>query len=129
MTQREAAAHLGVAIGTLARYESGDRPVPVRAVKRMATLYRCPLVAVLRHSRRTLPPIPSGAVWREEQVPAGIRAARLAVGMTKAELGRALGRSAQAVYKWERGQTRPRTPTCRRLEILLGLPVGRIPYS
>jgi transcriptional regulator with XRE-family HTH domain len=129
MSQREAAAHLGIAIGTLARYESGERPTPVAAVRRMATLYRCPMEAVLRYSGRTLLPLPPGVVWREEQVPEGIRAARLAAGLTKAALGRALGTSAQAVHKWERGLTRPRTSTCRRLEALFGLPVGKIPYS
>lgn len=128
MSQREAAAHLGISIGTLARYESGERPIPVATARRMAILYRRPMDTLLRHGGRVLPAFPPGRVWAEEQVPEGIRAARVVAGMTKAALGRALGTSAQAVYKWERGESRPRTRTCRRLELVLGLPAGRIPY-
>jgi transcriptional regulator with XRE-family HTH domain len=127
MSQREAAAHLGIAVATLARYESGDRLLPIKLARRMAALYRCPMAIVLGHGGQSLPPLPPGKVWREDQIPEGIRAARLAAGMTKVELGRALGRSAQAVYKWERGQTRPTAATCRRLEAVLGLPPGRVP--
>jgi transcriptional regulator with XRE-family HTH domain len=128
MTQREAAAHLGVAIGTLARYEAGERPIPITLARRMAGLYRCPVATVLRHGGRTLPRVPPGAVWRADQVPDGIRAARARAGLTKAGLGRAVGKSAQAVHQWERGRSRPRTSTCRRLELVLGLSPGRIPY-
>lgn len=126
MSQREAAAHLGIAVSTLARYESRERPIPIKMVRRIAALYRCPAGQVFRISGRALPPIPIGSMWDEEQVPEGLRAARLAAGLTKAELGRALGKSAQAVHKWEHGQTRPRAATCRRLEMVLGLPVGQI---
>jgi transcriptional regulator with XRE-family HTH domain len=127
MSQREAATHLGIAVATLARYESGDRLLPIKLARRMAALYRCPTAVVLSHGGRSLPPLPPGRVWREDQVPEGIRAARLSVGMTKVELGRALGRSAQAVHKWERGETRPTTATCRRLEAVLGLSSGQVP--
>jgi transcriptional regulator with XRE-family HTH domain len=127
MSQREAAAHLGIAVATLARYESGDRHLPIKLARRMAALYRCPTAVVLSHGGRSLPLLPPGRVWREDQVPEGIRAARLSAGMTKVELGRALGRSAQAVHKWERGETRPTTATCRRLEAVLGLPSGQVP--
>jgi transcriptional regulator with XRE-family HTH domain len=127
MSQREAATHLGIAVATLARYESGDRLLPIKLARRMAALYRCPTAVVLSHGGRSLPPLPPGRVWRADQVPEGIRAARLSVGMTKVELGRALGRSAQAVHKWERGETRPTTATCRRLEAVLGLSSGQVP--
>ena len=129
MSQREAAAHLGIAIATIARYESGDRRLPVKMVRRMAALYRCPTSSILRHSGTTLLPLPPGRTWGAEQVPEGIRAARLAAGLTKVQVGRAVGRSAQAVYKWELGLARPRPQTCRRLEVLLGLPPGRISYD
>jgi transcriptional regulator with XRE-family HTH domain len=128
MSQRETAAYLGIAIGTLARYESGERPISIMVARRVAALYGCPISIVLRHGGRVLPPIPPGPVWRAEQVPEGIRAARIVAGLTKAGLARALGTSAQAVHKWERGEARPRVPTCRRLEQVLGLSVGRIPY-
>jgi transcriptional regulator with XRE-family HTH domain len=128
MSQREAAAHLGIAVGTLARYESGARQTPVKVVRSMARMYRRPVGDVLRHSGITLPAVPGRTPWLLTEVAGGIRAARTLAGMTKVELGRALGRSGQAVHGWETGRTRPNSRTCRRLELLLGLFVGALPY-
>ena len=56
-----------------------------------------------------------------------IRALRTAAGMTKVGLGRAVGRSGQAVAGWEAGRTRPTPGTFRRLEVVFGLSAGRFP--
>jgi transcriptional regulator with XRE-family HTH domain len=124
MSQREAAAHLGIALGTLARYESGERRPPVLVARRMAAVYRRPLVEVLRYCAIQLSPLPTGARWRPEDVPRGIRAARLAAGLDKVALGRAVGRSGQAVAAWEDGRALPGRAIRRRLESVLGLPQG-----
>jgi transcriptional regulator with XRE-family HTH domain len=127
MTWREAAALLGIAVSTLARYEAGERPVPVAVLRKMAVLYRRPVAELLR-LREDIVPLPHGARWRPEDVPVAIRALRTAAGMSKVALGRVLGRSGQAVRSWETGRTRPTAATCRRLEAVFGLPAGRFPY-
>lgn len=126
MTRAEAAAHLGVSPGALSRYESGDRRTPVQVARRMGKLYGQSLMEVLSHSGLVLPALPIGQ-WRPEDLPAVLQALRLAAGLSKVHLGRAVGRSGQAVAGWEAGRTRPSTALCRRLEIVLGLPAGRPP--
>src|SRR4051794_19489755 len=46
MSQREAAAHLGIALGSLARCEAGQRRPPIPVVRRMAAVYRRHLTAM-----------------------------------------------------------------------------------
>lgn len=127
MSQREAAAYLGVAVGSLARYESGERFPPLTVIRAMTVAYRRPLAELLRHSGRELVPLPPGRPWRTEQVPQAILALRTAAGMTKTELGRALGRSGQAIRSWEVGRSLPTQATYRRLELLFPVTRGRFP--
>ena len=128
MSQREAAAHLGIAIGSLARYEAGQRRPPVPVARRMAAVYRRPVVEVLTACRIDLLPLPPRGRWRPEDVPEGIRASRTALGLSKVALGSAVGRSGQAVRGWETGRSRPGPAMCRRLEVVLGLPDGKLPF-
>jgi len=125
MTQREAAAHLRIAVGSLARYEAGERVPPVPVVRRMAAAYRRPVGDVLALTGHELVPLPPGSSWSRAEVPEAIRALRTTAGMTKDGLGRVLGRSGQAVRSWEAGRSRPTATTLRRLEVLFGLPAGR----
>lgn len=50
MSCREAAAHLGIHVGTLARYESGARAVPAPVLRKMALIYRRTPAELLRLS-------------------------------------------------------------------------------
>ncbi|MGY1661965.1 helix-turn-helix domain-containing protein [Geodermatophilus sp. SYSU D00705] len=127
MSQREAAAYLRVALGTLARYEAGDRQVPVAVARRMAVVYRRATAEVVGACGIDLPPLPPGPRWRPREVPEGLRAARLSAGLTRAALGRAVDRSGQTVGAWEAGVRSPGPQTCRRLEVVLGLPAGTLP--
>lgn len=127
MSQREAAAYLGVAVGSLARYESGERRPPLNVVRAMAGAYRRPVADLLRYSGHDILPLPSGRCWQPEQVPQAILALRTAAGLTKTQLGRALGRSGQAVRSWEVGRSRPTQATYRRLELLFPVSRGRFP--
>jgi transcriptional regulator with XRE-family HTH domain len=127
MSQREAAAHVGIAVGSLARYEAGERRAPVAVARRMAAAYRRPVSEVLSACGIALLPLPAGVRWRPEDLPKALRAARIAAGLTKVALGRAIGRSGQAVRSWETGRSRPGPAVCRRLEVVLGLPAGKLP--
>jgi transcriptional regulator with XRE-family HTH domain len=128
MSQREAAAHLGIAVGSLARYEAGLRRPPVPVARRMAAAYRRPVAEVLAACRIELFPLPPRRRWRPEDLPDGLRAARTAAGHSKDALGRAVGRSGQAVRGWESGRSRPAPDVCRLLEAVLGLPAGKLPF-
>jgi transcriptional regulator with XRE-family HTH domain len=128
MTRPEAAAHLGISIGTLSRYEAGERRVPVTIARRMAVAYGRPAGQLLRLCGCPLVPVPPGRRWRPEDVPAGITALRTAAGMSKEALGRAVQRSGQAVRGWESGRSRPSAATCRRLETIFRLSSGTLPF-
>jgi transcriptional regulator with XRE-family HTH domain len=125
MSQREAAAHLRISVGTLARYEAGERATPLRVARRMAAAYQRSLSEVLRHSGTQIPPLPP-APWSRSELPEALRALRSAGGWTKVELGRAVGRSGQAVRAWETGRTRPTQETLGALEVVFGLAPGRL---
>lgn len=127
MSQREAAAHLGIAVGSLARYEAQQRRPPVDVARRMAGAYRRSLEDILAACRIRLLPLPTGVRWRLAEVPDGIRAARTVAGLTRVGLGRAVGRSGQAVRGWEMGRSLPSDAVRRRLEAVLGLPAGKLP--
>lgn len=128
MSQREAAAHLRIAVGTLARYETGERATPVVVVRRMATAYHRSVAEVLRASGTQLAPLPPRP-WSADDLPAALAGLRSAAGLTKVELGRLVARSGQAVRTWEAGQSRPSADTCSRLEVVLGLPPGALTSS
>jgi DNA-binding XRE family transcriptional regulator len=93
----------------------------------MAAAYRRPVSEVLSACGIALLPLPAGVRWRPEDLPEALRAARIAAGLTKVALGRAIGRSGQAVRSWETGRSRPGPAVCRRLEVVLGLPAGKLP--
>ena len=126
MSQREAAAHLRTSVGALARYEAGVRATPIPVVRRMAAVYQRTVAEVLRCSGTELRPLPP-TPWSADQLPDVLQALRAAAGLTKVEVGRAVGRSGQAVRSWEIGRTRPAPATLRGLEVVLGLPPGRLP--
>lgn len=127
MSRKEAADLLGIAVGSLSRYEAGERVTPVRVARRMAVTYRRRLAEVLEHSGHVFPPLPAAATWRPPDVPRAVRSLRLSAGWTKSDLGRALGRSAQAVRNWEKGYRLPPPAVCRRMEIVFRLASGTFP--
>lgn len=127
MSRREAAAQLGISVGSLSRYEAGERRTPIAVLRRMAAAYGRPLSELLQHGGCQVLPLPA-RVWRPDQVPAALTALRTGAGLSKVDLGRLVGRSGQAVAGWESGRSRPSAATCRRLETIYGLPTGRLPH-
>jgi len=128
MARAEVAAHVGIDVGTLSRYEAGDRTVPVIVARRMAKLYGRPNQKMLELCHCDPSPLLPRQPWCADDIPAVITALRTAAGMSKEALGRCLGRSGQAVRGWESGRTRPRPVMCRRLEAIFGLPFGSFPF-
>jgi DNA-binding XRE family transcriptional regulator len=126
MSQREAAAHLGVAVGTLGRYEAGQRTTPLPVVRTMARIYRRPLREVLQHSGVAVEPLPAGRSWSPTELPQVIRALRTAAGLSTTELGRAVGPSGALLGE---GAGRPSADIRRRLELLLALGPGSLAAS
>jgi transcriptional regulator with XRE-family HTH domain len=127
MSRAEAATALGVSMGTLARYEAGERPTPIPVVRRMARAYGRSVEDLLPYSGSRLVPLPPNRRWRPEEVPQAIRALRTAAGLTRVGLGRAVGRSGNTVARWEAGHTLPMPGTLRRLEVIFGIAPGRFP--
>jgi transcriptional regulator with XRE-family HTH domain len=127
MSRAEAAAALGVSVGSLARYEAGERPTPIPVVRRMARAYGRSVEDLLPYSGSRLVPLPPRHRWRPEEVPQAIRALRTAAGLTRVGLGRAVDRSGNTVARWEAGHTLPVPGTLRRLEVIFGLAPGRFP--
>jgi transcriptional regulator with XRE-family HTH domain len=52
VTQSELAAALGVSAVTVARYELGERSLPIAQLPRIAQLLRCPIVTLLPGAER-----------------------------------------------------------------------------
>jgi DNA-binding transcriptional regulator YiaG len=58
---------------------------------------------------------------RARFVPKGLKSLRARLGLSAAELGQILGVSAQSVYNWEHGVTRPRASQFAKLASLRGV--------
>lgn len=56
---------------------------------------------------------------RDRGNPSPITAARLAAGMTQAQLAKAVGRSEHSIIRWEYGLTHPTTSTLIKLAKIL----------
>lgn len=107
LSQREGASYLGISLASLARYEAGQRQPPMATARAMAATYWRPLEEITAAAGIALPPFPARHPWAPDQVAEGIRAARLAAGLTAVALGRAVrqGRSGRP-----RLGERPTTP-------------------
>lgn len=125
MTGREAAGTLGISLASLARYEAGQRAVPLAVLRRMAVIYRQPAADLLAQRAEPLPRLPERP-WSEDDVPAVLHGLRVRAGLSKVAVGRRVGRSGQAVRGWETGLTRPGTDTRLRLEAVFGVPPGSL---
>ncbi len=66
-------------------------------VRRMARIHGRGVDEILAHSGSMLLPLSAGGRWRPEDLPMVLKALRTAAGMSKVGVGRAVGRSGQAV--------------------------------
>jgi len=125
MTQREAAALLGISVGSLSRYETGHRDVPVVVARAAAQVYRQPLGRVLLAAGVGLPTFPARP-WTRSALPAVLRAARLHRGLTTAGAARLIRVSPQTISRWEGGTSELPVAACPRFEVVYGLPPGSL---
>ena len=125
MTQREAAAVLGVSASSLGRYETGRRPVALPLARAMARVYRVPLARVLA-AAGLAPPLLLTRQWTEAQLPAVLADLRQAAGASMSEVARNTGVSHPTVRRWESGESLPSPGALATLELRYRLGRGRL---
>ena len=126
MTQREAAAVLGVSATTLGRYETGRRHVGLPTARAMARVYGVPLAVVLT-SAGTAPAVP--LLIRRltcEQLPSVLSALREASGGSLSDIARHTGSSHFTVRRWETGESVPGPHALAALELHYRLAPGSL---
>lgn len=119
-----AAAHtLGISRSSIRVYESG-RPVPLAHLRRMAALYRVPLVRLAAAGGVRCPRELDLKTWQPGDLGRVLRVLREWSGLTQGELALRIGASRDAVRAWENGRYQPGPPLRHNLEELYRLPVG-----
>ena len=126
MSQKEAAAALGISPTTLARYESGGRAMALPVARGMARLYRVPLSSVQAAAGVTVPAILLVPVWSRQDLPAVLTGLREAAGLSKNAVARLTGVSHSTVHRWETGRSTPGSPALAKLELRYSLVPRRL---
>ena len=126
MTQREAAAVLGLSASSLGRYETGRRPIGLPLARAMAQAYRVPLGRVLAAAGLAPPLMLVTPVWTRDQLPAILTDLRHAAGASISEVARCAGVSHPTVRRWETGESVPSAGALARLELRYRLGRGRL---
>jgi transcriptional regulator with XRE-family HTH domain len=126
VSRRELAHHLCVSIRTVAHWEAGTREVPLAVVRPMARCLGCSPALVRTAAGVRLPPVPHPSTWTPDGLPEVLVALRGASGWSAAAVGRRLGVAGSVVRGWETGSTRPPASSVHRLEMIYGLPHGRL---
>ncbi len=125
MTQREAAAVLGVSTSSLSRYETGRRPVAVPLARGMARVYRVPLARVFAAAGLASHLLLTQQ-WTAAQLPAILADLRQAAGASMSEVARHTGVSHPTVRRWESGESMPSAGALATLELQYQLGRGRL---
>lgn len=120
LSQRRAAARLGISDRLLRRYESGQ-PVPLSLVIRMAREYGIGLGELARATGLILDPLLHSANWSPGELPRVLPSLREACGLSRAALARRAQVSARLIAKWESGEAYPHPEQERRIAVALGL--------
>jgi len=126
MTQREAAAVLGLSTSSLGRYENGHRRIDLPTARAMAHVYRAPLPRVLAAAEVALPPMLRRYPWTIEQLPAVLTDLRRAAGASLSQVARCAGVSHPTVRRWETGESSPSPAALATLELHYQVGRGRL---
>lgn len=112
ISQRESERKLGIAHGTLASWEKGQRTPTAERIERLALFFKCPI-------RELLPDMP-------ERLQSPILKKCLALGVSARAVSKALGFSESLISRWERGAERPTPKNAIILARYLKCPVEEI---
>ena len=126
MTQREAAAVLGVSASSLGRYETGRRRVDLPTARSMAQVYRVPLPRVLAAAGLAPQPMLPTLGWTADQLPAVLIDLRHAAGASLSQVARYAGVSHPTVRRWETGESSPSPGALATLELHYRVRRGRL---
>jgi transcriptional regulator with XRE-family HTH domain len=125
LSQVAAAQRLGISRSSIRVYETGG-PVPLAQLRRMATLYRVPMVRLAAAGGVTCPRELDRKSWRPGDLGPVLRVLREWSGLTQGELALRIGASRDAVRAWENGRYQPGPPLRHNLEQLYRLPEGAL---
>lgn len=117
MTQKEAAAVLGISSSSLGRYEAGQRPLPPPLARAMSRLYRTPLARVLPAANMAVPPILLAPRWTSDELPIVLTELRKVAGLSRSQVARYTGVSHSTVHRWETGESAPSRHALAALEL------------
>jgi transcriptional regulator with XRE-family HTH domain len=126
MSQKEAAAILGISPTTLARYERGERSMALPVTRGMARLYRVPLSRVQAAAGLTLPAILLAPAWSNRELPTVLTELRRAAGLSMNQVARFTGVSHSTVRRWETGRSTPSSQALTKLEFRYHLTPRRL---
>jgi transcriptional regulator with XRE-family HTH domain len=126
MTQREAAAVLGLSASSLGRYENGHRRIDLPTARAMALVYQVPLPRVLAAAGLALPAMLRRPRWTTEQLPAVLADLRRAAGASLSQVARCAGVSHPTVRRWETGESSPSPAALAILELHYRVGRGRL---
>jgi transcriptional regulator with XRE-family HTH domain len=121
LSQREAAARLGVAQTHLRAWERGQRP-PLGKVRRIALLYGVGVAQVTAAAGVKAPLELSPGNWRAGTLPKVLRCLRQWSDLTQTQLAELLSVSQSSIRAWEAGRQQPTSTHRRRIEQLFRLP-------
>ena len=87
----------------------------IAALRRQVTALEQQLATLRRRGTASGPPPNGGEPSKIRFVAKGLKSQRARLGLSAADFGRLVGVSAQSIYNWEGGQTRPRDEQVARL--------------
>jgi transcriptional regulator with XRE-family HTH domain len=126
MTQREAAAMLGVSVSTLSRYENGSRAVMFPLARKLAHIYAVPFGRMCVAADLAPPQTLTMRTWVPEQLPQVLADLRTAAGASKSQVAQVTGVTSPTVRRWETGESVPGDRILSTLERYYRLPGGRL---
>lgn len=91
----------------------------IAALKRDVAQLARQIAVLKRNGASSGAPAPTGTAGTQLRfVAKGLKSQRARLGLSQAEFGRLVGVSAQSIYQWERGATRPRAAQLASLAAL-----------
>ena len=107
LTQSELAQRIGIAPNSIGCWEVGHRNPNVTQVRVLSRVLECSPAELGRELGVAIPQKPDPEQWLQRDLGGLLCALRQASGLTKAQVGRCVGRTSSTVRNWELGRTTP----------------------